>query len=155
MPEPSDYLSASAILCERTLTEKDSNIISAIRMMDVVSMELPPSQTNIGTLALLPPVQTNLIVVFKSEKPRRFTTHLRGLRPNKEEFASGEYPVELAGGAHGHCILLPISFEAKFPGIYWFEVWVDGNLLQRIPLFVKHTTTAQPGSSTQTEVLSS
>src|SRR5947209_7218768 len=151
--DPDKFLSAAAFLCQDAIIEKDTNILSAIKLMDRLDIDLPASLPANATFVI--PIKTTVVVTFKSPIPRRFTAHIIGRRPDKSEFASGAYSLELTGGAHGHTLLMPVRFESTSAGIYWFEVWVEGDVLQRIPLEVRHTATAQSESPSQTESPSS
>ena len=130
--ENGPYLSA-ALLCERILEEKDG-VKSAIRIIDRVTHTTvgpsPPEEMEAFEYDL------NLFLRFKSGMARgSHTLEIRFIKPSGESPApirqtllfEGEEDRGVDIGARMH-----IRFDLT--GIHWFNVYLDGICVTRIPL---------------------
>ena len=134
MPKPAGVF-VSAFLADRILAEADG-VLSAIRMLDVVQVTGPKN--------FIISVESNLIVLFKSENPQQFTATLRGFHPDGSTFVMPQdFQITLTGGAHGVSLLMILKFDADKEGIYWMEVVVADEVVQWVPLQVKRISTEQ------------
>jgi hypothetical protein len=131
MPKP-DGIFVSAILADRILTE-NNGILSAIRMVDLLNVSGPEK--------FLIVVDSNLLVLFKSAKPQRFTATIEGFDPDGQKWLNRQdFPIVLNGGAHGHNLLMLLKFTAQKEGIYSIQISADGEVVQWIPIQVTRTS---------------
>jgi hypothetical protein len=124
------YLSA-AFLCEKALSEVDG-VNSFIRMVDRWTVtgpsEVMPSTT----------IQTTLVVAFKSGIHRgNGQLAITPTSPSDVRMPSTSVPLLFEGDDdRGLAIVIPMGFPATEPGIYWFNVSLDGQTFSEIPLHV-------------------
>ena len=121
----------TAFCCTRMLEEKDG-VFSAIRLSDIITVTIPAARPNQITIA--PPIETELAVVFKTEKPESFSANVLLVKPSGERGPSSEYDISTGGSVHGHMLKVHVTLNPREDGDYWFEVSVDGELATRVPL---------------------
>lgn len=126
------YLSA-AFLCEKVLEEKDG-VKSAIRIVDRVSHTVacpePPTK--------MPPLRYPLCLYIRLKSgaargpmPLRITL----VKPSGESHAPMEFTLVFEGEEdRGVDVVGNMQIEFEMPGIYWFQVELDGKPLTQIPL---------------------
>lgn len=128
--EGGPYL-AAAFLCEKALREVDG-VNSFIRVVDRWTVS--------GPSEMMPPssIQTTLVVIMKSgihRGPAQITITPRS--PSDVQMQVISIPVLFEGDEdRGNAILAPMAFPVHEPGIYWFNVSVDGQSFTEIPLRV-------------------
>lgn len=124
------YLSA-AFLCEKALREVDG-VTTFVRMVDRWTVT-GPSET-----MPLTAIQATLVVMFKSgihRGPGHLT--ITPTSPSDVRMSSVTVPVLFEGDEdRGIAIILPMAFPAQEPGLYWFNVSLDGQSFSEIPLRV-------------------
>ena len=128
--EGGPYL-AAAFLCEKALREVDG-VNSFVRMVDRWTVT-GPSETMPATA-----IQTSLVVAFKSGIHRgNGQLVITPTSPSDARMPSINVPVLFEGDDdRGLAIIIPMAFPATEPGIYWFNVSLDGRTFSEIPLHV-------------------
>jgi hypothetical protein len=92
-----------------------------------------------GTTDEMPPstVQTTMVVMLKAGNMRgSAAVKIRPMTPSKKELPGIEVPVLFEGEERGVNITVPVVMVVKEQGLYWFDVFVEGQLFTRIPLRV-------------------
>jgi hypothetical protein len=133
------YLQA-AFFCERLLQEVDG-VLSAIRMVDHVTAQVaePESSDRVATV----PVRLTLLVSFKTGRTRGTRDLTVVLVPPdgpSPAWPSQDYTQTIlfeGPDDRGDTIIMPIAMSADRAGIYWFDVYLDNQLLTRVPLRVE------------------
>jgi hypothetical protein len=135
---------ASAFLCDRAMREGDG-VLSAIRIIDLVSISVPPD----GTQPFVPFLQVALVIIFKCEVKTLVTPTIRGIDPSGTQFAMHEFPQAVVGPAPGGVSLnIDLYINSVKEGVTWFEVLANGQLVQRVSLLVRHVKASIPTSTT-------
>ncbi len=122
---------AAAFLCERALREVD-NVSSFIRMVDRWTVT-GPSETMPTTA-----IQATLVVMFKSGIHRgNGQVAITPTTPGDVTLSPITVPVLFEGDEdRGVAVIIPMAFPVQEPGIYWFNVSIDGQSFTEIPLRV-------------------
>ena len=130
--ESGPYLSA-AFLCEKVLKE-ENGVKSAIRIVDRVTR----------TVVLPQPPQTMepfdyqifLFLRFKSGSARGpMSLKVRIIKPSGESPTPIEQTINLEGeDDRGIDIVGNMNLKLELAGLYWFDVFLDGDRITRIPL---------------------
>lgn len=137
-----------AVFCEQVIEDK-SGVLSLIRIVDrmYVSTFGPMSPEE------MPPADLNwfMVLSFKSGEARG--SHPIKIEP---ELPSGLRlsPIILSahfeGGNRGHNIISRLNMKLTMPGIYWFRIYVDDELVTQIPvevIYSRMVTPQPPGPS--------
>lgn len=139
--ERGPYLT-TATFCEQVLQEA-TGVLSLIRIIDRMNI------TASGPTAPedMPPAQLNwtLVISLKSGDAR-------GSHPVKivPQLPSGEtkdpiiLSVHLEGDNKGQNIVSKMNMTLEIPGIYWFNIYVDDQLITRVPLEVIYSRIVTP-----------
>ena len=124
----------SAFFCDRLLREHDG-ILSAIRVVDLFLVPVPEQ----GATPFIPRLETNLVVIFRSESQAEFTATIRATDP-QGTIQSSSSPVSLTGepGIYVYTMSITIFINDVLEGTHWYDILVNGSLANRIPLHVKH-----------------
>jgi hypothetical protein len=132
------YLTA-ALICETILEDKDGSL-SAIRIVDTVSVQVPPdAPADIPSESNRLPIQVNLLLAFKTggapgEHALRIDVQSPSGKINK---GLAEATLKLDDKPHGginlklHSLLVIAS-----AGLFWVIILLDGKQVTRIPLMV-------------------
>ncbi len=144
---------AAAFFCENVLTEQDG-VASAIRIVDRLFIpKLSPAKPAEGTAT--PAALINLFISLKGGgysgkgqvKFVPVTPSGKSLTPQEMEI---EFPKEPNAGAN---IVVRTAIAFKEEGVYWFEIYFNGELVTRTPLDVQLMTAEMlqslPGAATQ------
>ena len=124
----------AAFFCERPLLEQDG-VMSAIRIFDRIFV--PQLEQSEPPKA---PVPLTLVLMFKSgnysgpASVKISPVPPSGKKPSKEIEQKLELPNQPNGGAN---LLANISFAPKEEGVYWFDIYFNGELITRTPLDVQ------------------
>ena len=130
-PPTGPFLTA-ALICERVLQEKDG-VLSVIRIIDqlthtIVARSMPEE---------LPKVPFDLVflISFKSGRARGRQIVSLGIEDpsgtKKELFA---HSIQLEGEHRGANWVVQANVTFSMEGLYWFEVFLEGQLVTRMPL---------------------
>ncbi|MGB8346664.1 MAG: hypothetical protein WCD86_17385 [Ktedonobacteraceae bacterium] len=131
IPDSGPYLIA-AILCEKVLQEKDETV-SIIRMIDRVTLTVPASISP----ETLPPLPLNLTLFlsFKSGSAKgRNTIKLRIESPSGIKLPEQLLPILFEGEDRGANLILALNLVIDQEGVYWFDIFLEEELITRIPL---------------------
>jgi Family of unknown function (DUF6941) len=120
-----------ACICQTPLQE-GNGILSIIRVVDRIPI--------VGTTPQMQPQPLQnlvLVVVLRSGGLQEtHTIKIRPLGPSGTELPATEASVLFEGQDRGPAIILPVSLVATEEGLYWFDVYLEQQLLTRIPLRV-------------------
>ena len=138
----------AAFLCEKILQEADG-VASAIRIVDrvnhIVGAPNPPQ--------IMEPFEheLTLFVGFKSGSARGpMALELRAQKPSGESSSPFRQTVNFEGDdERGINVIGLLKLRLDIPGLHWFDVFLDGHRVTRIPLRVVYlpqiTQAANPG----------
>ena len=142
MPEEfSGPFISMALICERVLQERDG-VVSLIRVVDRfyvhgTAKEMPQSQIT-GTL----------MIGMKSGFQRgKMHVKVKLRTPSGKELPEQEFPVLFEGEDRGIGVIAPFNLGVDEEGLYWFDVFLEENLITRIPIRVVYQRRAQPQSA--------
>ena len=140
------YITA-ATFCEQVLQEA-SGVLSLIRIVD----RMVTTATGPTAPEQMPTSQLNwtLVIALKSGDAR-------GSHPVKivPQLPSGEtlQPItlsaDLEGENKGQNLLARMNMPLEMPGIYWFQIFVDDQLMTKVPLEVIYSRIVTPGPQAQ------
>lgn len=136
---------AVAVFCEEILEEKNG-LSSIIRMLDVISVKPPPTQApEVGGKAQKPAVPALIFLAFKSGDAKgEYDVHIEMVLPDgKRERLAGS-SLNFPGGGFGMNIKAKVIAPIAEEGLVWYDVLVDGVLVTRMPLEVRHEQTETP-----------
>ncbi len=122
---------AAALFCEKVLREVDG-VLSVIRIVDRWTVTGPTEQMPVSV------IQTNLVLIAKSGMHRGSSNiSVSPVSPSGVKMPALSFPVLFEGDDdRGIGIAAAMGFPAQEPGVYWFEVSIDEQLITRIPLRV-------------------
>ncbi|MBI4319043.1 MAG: hypothetical protein HY675_11185 [Chloroflexi bacterium] len=133
--ETGPYLQV-AVLCEKVLQEA-SGVLSLIRIIDrITHTSMGP-----GVLEEMPVVPINVfaVVSLKSGSARgRHTLTLRPEDPSGMKLPEVSQSILFEGEDRGVNFVANIALQAKYEGLYWFDVLLDGQVWTRMPLRVMY-----------------
>jgi hypothetical protein len=139
MPLHSYLISASALLCERILNEKDE-VLSAIRIVDIFNVPEVPAEAPTGSLPL---VQAYCLVIIKTQSGYHGQhliqiklLNMKGELSNLGEAANTDVAArpgmgdDVPGGA---TIAFQLNIAVKNYGTCYVCVYLDGEEIARAP----------------------
>jgi hypothetical protein len=139
----------AAFICEQVLRETDG-VLSAIRIVDRITHSVhvkggePPSQ--------MPPISVFLtfVLILKSGNAKGSKTlAIQLVDPEGEEIQKRTQTIVFEGeDDRGINMQAKLNLQFKLPGLYWFEVYLDGWRITRTPLRIVYLPSA---SGTTTE----
>ena len=142
MPEQENVFRAylqMAVFCEKMLREADG-VISVIRIVDRFTVN--------GATPEMPPqvLQFMIIVSFKSGFMRgKQTIAIRPVSPSKEDLPAMEFPVLFEGDDdRGMALAFPVQWVPPEEGLYWWNVYLNQELVTSMPLRVIYQRMALP-----------
>jgi hypothetical protein len=147
MPEsgkPKIYV--SAFFCEKVLLEK-TDLLTAIRISqgyNVRAMLFTPSDADGNPdqsreFLFWNPLIAFAVITFLSEGPIEFSFFMRGIAPDGTILKpSAPQILRMAGGADGHTLTVTMNLYPEKEGDYWFEIYVNDELANKIVLRVIH-----------------
>ncbi len=134
-PREGPYL-AVATLFEKVLIERDG-VASAIRMIDTVNLEVPDVPPE--PVALIPAsFKAALLVVLKSGRVAgSYELQIILHPPDGEPRPYPRHTMELSPETHGGATaVFELNLLLGAPGLYTFELLLDGQFLSAVPLNV-------------------
>ena len=127
-----------AIFCEKVLREAD-NVLSVIRIIDRFNVvgSTPEMQPTI--------LQFTIVVAFKSGLLRgKQMLSLRPKSPDFEDLPQAVFPILFEGDdERGNALIAGGNFVAQKEGLYWFDVYLNEELVTRMPLRVAYQQIGQ------------
>lgn len=133
----------AALICERTLEEKDG-AISIVRMID----RLTHAAVGPGVPEKMEPFDyaLTLLVALRSGRAQgTFQVRIDLEQPSGVRSRGPSLPVFLEGQERGQNLVMNMNVRFGEPGLYWFDVYFDERLLTRIPLRLIYARTTTPG----------
>jgi hypothetical protein len=134
------YLNA-ALLCEKVLQEKDE-VISAIRLIDRITLTVHASSSP----ETLPPMPVSLyaLISFKSGNARGRNT-LKWVTETPSGLRQPEQllTVHFDGEDRGVNLVLNLNMVVDQEGVYWFDIFLEDQLITRIPLRILYQRIGQ------------
>lgn len=142
MPEQKELYRAYlqiAVFCEKVLQEADG-VISLIRVVDRFTVR--GASAEMGNHVL----KFTIVILFKSGFLRgKQKIHIRPLSPNKRELPAMEIPTLFEGDEdRGNGTIANIDFVVNEEGLYWFDVFLNEELVTRMPLRVLYQQVGTP-----------
>lgn len=137
---------ANAFLCESVIRDR-ADILTAVRITNAYALNpakytpfLPdgtPDERNEQSFYL--PFTVGLVVIFYSEQPTDFDVMLSLVPPEGQGQKLSPTPIRchLTVPGAGHTLNIRGTITTQVEGIFWFEVYVDGQLVTKSPLVVK------------------
>lgn len=121
----------TAIFCERPLFEQDG-VVSFIRIFDRIFVPNIPHPTETA-------IQLTLVLMFKGGGYKgKARVAILPRPPSNAERPRSEREIELPEQPNGGTNLIAIlPFAPSEEGVYWFEIFVNDELVTRTPLDVQ------------------
>jgi hypothetical protein len=138
MDSPKPYL-AVAVLCDKALEERDKTI-SLIRIIDTFYLQAPPQMPL--PPGLNPLITMTLFLSFKGlEAKGRYEVKLRLYDPSgisvldSQQQKDQTWIISFSGEEKEQGANLIVNFGMPFKsfGSYWFEVFLDDELITKVP----------------------
>ena len=132
---------AMAIICEAALLDQDQRI-TCVRIMDAIHLTIPEDRPAPFPVTF----QGNAVISFKSGQfvgSKTLKVELRDPLNNLGKEPK-EFPLEFQGNEHGPNLILKLDVAIAEEGLYYFNLFLDGELVTRMPLRVKVTRTPRP-----------
>ena len=135
----------TAVFCETVLHEA-SGVLTLVRIVDrmLIARSGPDAPEE------MPPVQLDwtLVITLKAGD-------IRGSHPVKitPQLPSGEtlqpmiLPTHFEGESKGQGLITKMEMTITMPGIYWFQIHVNDELMTKVPLEVIYSRAVTPGQS--------
>ena len=130
-----------ATLCERVLQEQDG-VLTVVRVIDRFTItasgpgapqEMPPSN-----------VSFSIVVMLQSGGVRgRYNLRIVPVTPSGKSLRELSAGVFLEGEDRGVNVVLNSQLAAQEEGLYWFDVFLEEQLLTRIPLRLLYQRVSQ------------
>lgn len=127
-----------ALFCEKVLREQD-DVISVVRIID----RLLRSGSEREMQTFTHPITT--VIVFKAGFIKgKMRIRLSPKSPSGEQLGEHEFPVLFESDDRGAGVILNINFTFQSEGLYWFDVFLEDELVTRMPLRIVYQQIA-PG----------
>lgn len=128
-----------AVFCERVLQEADG-VVSLIRVVDRFLVRGPTPEMGSHILHF------NIVVLFKSGFLRgKQKLHIRPLSPSRKDMPGIEVPVLFEGDEdRGNGTIAQMEFVVSEEGVHWFDVYLNDELVTRMPLRVLYQQIGTP-----------
>jgi hypothetical protein len=141
----------SAFLCTTTLLDKDTELLSAIQITYAFTSypriripRLPDGSPDTDKAEMVSdPARCKMLIAMHAEAERTFDFRMKLRGPSGEhlnEFMADPSGLQTVGaGAHGGLTLnIGLTISTSDSGLYWFEIYIDGEVATKLPLFVFH-----------------
>ena len=134
---------AIAAFCEQVIEDK-SGVLSLIRIVD--RMQVTAQGADIPKEMPAANLNWNLVITLKSGEARgSHPVKIVPVLPSGETKAPFTYSAYLEGANRGQHIITRVQMELPMPGIYWFKIYVDDELMTQIPVEVIYSRIVTPG----------
>ena len=124
---------AMAVFCEKVLRETD-NVLSVVRVIDRFNV--------VGATPEMQPalLEFTILISFKSGFLRgKQPLTVRPKNPDGNDMPSMTFPMLFEGDEdRGNALITPTQFLVDREGLYWFEVYLNEELITRMPLRVAY-----------------
>ena len=149
MPESNGPYLNYAVICEKVLRETDE-VLTFVRLIDHVTTTVPVT-TPAGADASpteahpVPLIAITFAVGLKSgDYVGPVPVKVRIEPPSGSTWPEFNGILRMEGREHGAGVILPIQFPVQDEGLYWFAVFIAGELATRVPLRVTLRTETIP-----------
>jgi hypothetical protein len=134
MPESTDGPFVNiACICQSPIQEVTGQL-SIFRIMDRIQVA--------GTMPTMQPqpIQNLFMVIILRSGSLRESYNLKivGYSPSGATLTTTENSVLFEGEERGPAVISPLAIVATEPGLYWFDVSLEGRPLTRVPLRVQY-----------------
>ena len=135
---------AIAVFCEKILRETD-NVISLVRIIDRFNVTGATPEMSATVLPF------TIVVSFKSGFLRgKQNVRIRPKSPTGKELPAMDVPVLFEGDdERGNIVAAQVAFVADEEGLYWFDVYLNDELVTRMPLRIAYQRLPLPRGSGQ------
>jgi len=136
--EHGPYVQA-ALFCDQVIIGND-NVLSLIRIIDT----LTHSEHGPTAPAQMPevPYRSKLVIMLKSGMARGpHEVKIEPVLPSGEVKPPVLFTVHFEGEERGANLIVDFPYTYRLEGLYWFNVYVDDELITRIPFRVKYVRT--------------
>lgn len=138
------YLQA-ALLCERVMQEKDG-VLSVIRIIDrVIHTAMGPETPD--TMAPLTYALTALVILKSGGSRGTVQVKIDMEEPSGLTTPGPSMSALMEGEDRGQNLVMGMQMTFKETGLYWFNVYVDDQLITKMPFRVVYTRIAAPPRS--------
>jgi len=131
-----------ALICERVLEEKD-NVLSAVRIFErfIVAATGPDAPESIPKTT----VPFALLISFIPGEARGSArVQVQMEEPSNLKREPLEFTVHFDAPSNPVNLILNFQLDIEQPGLYWFDVLLDGRLITRVPLLLQYQATRLP-----------
>jgi len=136
-----------AALCEKVLQEGDG-VLSLIRIVDTINQEVQvKGAPSAEAFKVVPPLVCPLTLILALKAGEAKGSHqvkIIPVLPTGETKAPFVRTLHFEGEEKGANLILNLVFEFPYEGLYWFEVYLNEDLLTRLPLRVRRSISVLP-----------
>jgi len=120
-----------AVFCERVLREVDG-VMTIVRMVDRFLVR--GATPEMGNQVL----RFQTVIIFKSGELRgKYVIRIRPTSPTGRDLPGMDFPTLFEGDSdRGAAIIADTNFAVDEEGLYWFDVYLEDELITRMPLRV-------------------
>ena len=126
---------AAALFCETVIEDAADRALSAIRIIDTITLVLPDTPDFPSKENRLPVRMTGLLSFKTGGSPGEHVVRVVMISPSGKKNPALEQTITLRepeqGGAN---VTLRTTIGVVKGGLFWFHVYLDGKLLTRMPL---------------------
>jgi uncharacterized protein DUF6941 len=125
-----------AVFCEKVLREADG-VLSVIRVIDRL--------VHTGAEKDMLPFTHQFIacLTFKSgQVNNKMTIRLKPISPDGRPLQEMSFPVLFEGDDRGASVVVQLNFTFELEGLYWFDVFVEHELVTRMSIRILYQQTA-------------
>lgn len=131
---------AAAVFCDNVLEEKPADeskggVVSAIRIFDTITATLPA----VIPEGVTPGFQVKALITFRAGDAtgKHRLTIIKNGPDGKQDRHPVEAEIDFKGTGHkGVNVTITLGLPARNPGLYWFDVVLDGKVVTRMPLML-------------------
>jgi hypothetical protein len=132
----------ASVLCTHILDEKDGSL-SVIRIIDRITIPKPESPPLLNNP--VPVVQLNALFVLRGDEDGDHKFQVRINSPSKPNAQEGpEMPIRIDGPGRGLNLNTNVLLELGEEGMYWIDVYLDGEVSVRVPVEVVYQSSQVP-----------
>jgi hypothetical protein len=131
---------AAAFFCETTIEDKQDGTITAVRMIDQILINLPPSTPeDVPSETKKLPVPVSGLLSFRSgDSPGEHTVRIVAESPSGKKQTVLEQVLLFSSPVQGGANLrLNQVIQVKKGGLFWLHVFLDGKRYARMPLMIE------------------
>src|SRR5690348_3452259 len=143
LPASKSGRNVSLFLCQCTLREKN-DLLTAVRLVEGFTTSMI-GQLTTGE-AMYFPVSASAVIIFRSEQPCEARLTIKVRDPDGQELqGTSNFLVRSKSLIEGHTLNVAFKLPGDREGDYWFEVYLDDELVTKAPLRITQQRLS-PGS---------